>query len=228
MRLFLIRHGQTTSNVGHYLDTAEPGADLTDLGRQQAAALPELLASSGIEQIYASNLVRTQQTAAPLAGALGLEVNVRPGLREITAGGFEMANDHASIQEYLSIAFGWCDGALSVPMTGTTEDGEMVLGRFDEVVAEAADSGAEAAALITHGAMIRVWAAARSSNLSAAFVAENSISNTGVVIVEGTPGNFRVENWQEQALGGLGLEDPASDGPAADEQEEVGAGEQTR
>jgi len=39
MRLILIRHGQTVSNVGGLLDTAHPGADLTPLGRQQAGSL---------------------------------------------------------------------------------------------------------------------------------------------------------------------------------------------
>ena len=37
-RLFLVRHGQTTSNEIHALDTALPGASLTTLGREQAGA----------------------------------------------------------------------------------------------------------------------------------------------------------------------------------------------
>ncbi|MCV9993183.1 histidine phosphatase family protein [Paeniglutamicibacter sp. ZC-3] len=113
MRLILIRHGQTTSNVGHHLDTGEPGASLTDLGREQARALPAALAATTIEAIYASTLLRTQQTAAPLAAALGLEVGIRAGLREIPAGTLEMANDEASIEAYLSVAFGWADGPLT-------------------------------------------------------------------------------------------------------------------
>ena len=39
MRLYLARHAQTLSNVGHALDTAYPGAALTDLGQEQAARL---------------------------------------------------------------------------------------------------------------------------------------------------------------------------------------------
>lgn len=216
MRLFLIRHGQTSSNVGHHLDTEEPGAGLTNLGRQQAEALPDLLDGAGIGSVYASTLLRTQHTAAPLAARLGCDVTVRDGLREIPAGAFEMSNDQPSIREYLSIALGWADGALETPMPGVGESGAMVLDRFDEVVAEVVASGVDTAALITHGAMIRVWAAARCSNLWAGFSAENSVSNTGVVIVEGTPGRWRAAHWQEQALGGLELEDTATDGPAAD------------
>ena len=44
MRLLLIRHGQTPSNLKFLLDTAVPGAALTELGERQAAALPEALA----------------------------------------------------------------------------------------------------------------------------------------------------------------------------------------
>src|SRR5665647_1038410 len=74
MRLILVRHGQTSSNISRALDTAEPGPDLTDLGRAQAAALSRVLDGAPIGAIYASTLVRTQQTAAPLAAAHGLDV----------------------------------------------------------------------------------------------------------------------------------------------------------
>jgi len=39
VRLLLIRHGQTSSNVRRLLDTAVPGADLTDEGLAQAGRL---------------------------------------------------------------------------------------------------------------------------------------------------------------------------------------------
>ncbi|WP_449373586.1 histidine phosphatase family protein [Arthrobacter psychrolactophilus] len=201
MRLILIRHGQTSSNIGHHLDTREPGANLTDLGHEQAQALPAVLEGTTIEAIYASTLLRTQQTAAPLAAALGLEVNVRAGLREISAGTLEMANDDASIEAYLSVALGWAEGSENALIPGTGEDGSAVLGRFDDVVAEVVASGVASAVLVTHGAMIRACTGARCKNLQKGFTALNSVSNTGVVVVEGTPGSWRVVRWQEQALG---------------------------
>ena len=42
MRLVLIRHGRTTSNQDFRLDTAEPGADLDELGKEQAEQLVDL------------------------------------------------------------------------------------------------------------------------------------------------------------------------------------------
>jgi broad specificity phosphatase PhoE len=216
MRLLLIRHGQTSSNVGHHLDTAEPGPGLTELGHQQAAALPETLRAEGIEVVYASSLVRTQQTAAPLAASLGLDVQVRRGLREVYAGALEMANDPRSVQTYLSTAIGWADGALHRRMPGADEDGAEVLGRFDEVVEEVAVAGAGVAALVSHGAIIRAWTAARAGNVTPDFAARNVVSNTGVVILTGMPGRWQVEYWQELALGGPALEDAATDGAAAE------------
>ena len=40
MRLILIRHGETPSNVRGSLDTSLPGPGLTDLGQEQAEAIP--------------------------------------------------------------------------------------------------------------------------------------------------------------------------------------------
>ncbi|MCM1975585.1 histidine phosphatase family protein, partial [Streptomyces sp. G1] len=37
MRLLLVRHGQTPTNVDYLLDTAVPGPGLTELGLAQAA-----------------------------------------------------------------------------------------------------------------------------------------------------------------------------------------------
>ena len=81
MRLFLVRHGQTASNVARLLDTAFPGADLDEIGRAQAASLVPRIGERGIEAIYASDLVRTQQTAADIAAHLGHEVRVLGGLK---------------------------------------------------------------------------------------------------------------------------------------------------
>ncbi|MGM7669422.1 histidine phosphatase family protein [Microbacterium sp. A93] len=216
MRLLLVRHGQIPSNITYHLDTDEPGPGLTGLGREQALALPETLGGEGIEAIYASTLLRTQQTAAPLARALGLEVQIRRDLREIPAGSLEMANDETSIQTYLSVVLGWAADAPQRVVPGTTQDGYSVLRAFDEVVEEIAGTGVGVAAIISHGSMIRVWAASRAENITPDFAAQHPLSNTGAVLMTGEPGRWRAERWQEHALGGPELTDEQADGPAAD------------
>ncbi len=217
MRLILVRHGQTPSNVDHLLDTEEPGADLTDLGRVQAAALPEALGGEPIEAVYASILVRTQQTAAPLAAALGLEVQIRAGLREISAGRLEMLGDDTSVQRYLDTVFAWSDGDLDLRLAGG-ENGDEVYARFDAVVAEIVASGVGTAVAVSHGAVIRSWTAARAENVTTEHAALHGLSNTGAVVLDGGPGPgaWRVLTWEGRALGGPEVDDAQSDGPAAD------------
>ncbi|WVT79909.1 histidine phosphatase family protein [Pengzhenrongella phosphoraccumulans] len=118
MRLILVRHGQSPSNVLHLLDTAEPGPGLTDLGAHQAVVLAAALARERIGAVYASSLLRAQQTAAPVAAALGLDVQVRAGIREVAAGELEMRGDVASVERYLRTVFAWPAGDLDRRMPG--------------------------------------------------------------------------------------------------------------
>jgi phosphohistidine phosphatase SixA len=52
--------------------------DLTEAGRARADALAQMLQDAGITAIYATEFNRTQQTAAPLAKILRLDVTLVP------------------------------------------------------------------------------------------------------------------------------------------------------
>lgn len=52
--------------------------DLSEAGRARAEALAKTLTDANITAIYATEFKRTQQTAAPLAKALGITVTVLP------------------------------------------------------------------------------------------------------------------------------------------------------
>jgi broad specificity phosphatase PhoE len=83
--MILLRHGQSEFNL-HYTETKrDPGiADpkLTALGHAQAEAAAEALKSEKITRIIASPYTRTLQSAAPLARALSLPVQIEPLVRE--------------------------------------------------------------------------------------------------------------------------------------------------
>jgi len=215
MRLLLIRHGQTPSNVRGLLDTAVPGPGLTRLGREQARALPDALADEPIEALLASTALRTQLTAAPLAGATKLDIDVRDGLREISAGALELQADPQAHRTYMSVVFGWTAGDLGLRMPGGP-DGHETFGRFDSVVAELAASGLQTAAIVSHGAMIRSWAGARAANLGSDYVARTILGNTGVVVLEGGAGGWEALSWMGEAVGGRALQGSLADGPAGD------------
>jgi len=216
MRLILIRHGQTPSNVADVLDTAEPGAGLTELGRRQAAAVPRSLAGEEIDVVYASTLVRTQQTAEPLLTERDAEFRIHPGLREISAGHLEMRGDEEAIRAYLSAIFGWAkDPHLRVP---GGESGHEVWQRYDEAITEAEADGARTAVMFTHGAIMRSWSAARVANISAEHATQNPITNTGAIVLEGSVDEgWWAHTWEDLAIGGDRVTAPSTDGPAGHE-----------
>ena len=90
--LFLVRHGESEPAVP---DRPFPLVDghgdpaLAPEGHEQAAAVGRRLALEKIDAIYSTGLRRTEQTAEPLATALGLEPQVAPGLREVRLGEWE-------------------------------------------------------------------------------------------------------------------------------------------
>jgi probable phosphoglycerate mutase len=223
----MVRHGQTPSNVLHRLDTAAPGPGLTALGERQAEALPGVLAGERPDAVWTSTLVRTQLTAAPLARALGLPVQVRDGLREVEAGDLEMRDDEDAQRLYLSTVFAWAAGDTALAMPGGPT-GEEVLGRLDGVVAEAAealgaraaDGGPGTAVLVSHGAAVRLWVAARASNVDVPFAEAHALANTGVVVVVGNAADgWTVESWAGSPVTGLGGSEPepgSESGPAAE------------
>ena len=73
--VLLVRHGLTES-TGSVLYGRTPGNDLSAAGRAQAEAVAERIAALGdrVRFVVSSNIERTEQTAAPIASALGLEV----------------------------------------------------------------------------------------------------------------------------------------------------------
>jgi len=198
VRLLLVRHGQTSSNVERLLDTAVPGADLTDEGCEQAEQLVGKLEQQPLDAIYVSDLVRTQQTAAPLAKARGLEPVIRPGLREIQAGDYEMAPDDESWAAYLEVLYRWAAGEPEARISGG-ENGIDITTRYDAVVAEIAAEH-EHAAVISHGAVIRAWTGARATNVDSAFVADTRLGNTAVIVLDGDPlSGWTVQTWADTA-----------------------------
>lgn len=198
MRLLLIRHGQTSANVAQLLDTAVPGADLTPEGQAQAERLVGKLELQQIDGLYVSDLVRTHQTAAPLAAARGLHPAIRPGLREIQAGDYEMAPDQQSWDAYLAVLYRWADGDVEARIPGG-ESGIDVTSRYDAVVAEIAERH-EHAAVISHGAVIRAWTGARAKNIDHAFVADARLGNTAIIVLDGDPDDgWVVQTWADTA-----------------------------
>lgn len=83
--IYLVRHGETLANRQGILQ-GWSNNPLDDTGEKQASALVTRASRVPLSAIYTSDLIRTQQTAAPLAEARGITPVVLPGLREVSFG----------------------------------------------------------------------------------------------------------------------------------------------
>ena len=101
MDLWLIRHGESTWNALGLAQGHRDEARLTRHGEQQAWAVAARLRRRPIAALYASDLRRARQTAAPLAIVLGLPVTFDDRLRERCLGVLE-GTDAAAIHPTVS------------------------------------------------------------------------------------------------------------------------------
>jgi 2,3-bisphosphoglycerate-dependent phosphoglycerate mutase len=82
--VLLIRHGRSADVVPGSPESADPPLHLE--GVRQADRLALRLASKTIHAVHSSHLARARQTAAPLAAARGMQVQVHPDLEEVRLG----------------------------------------------------------------------------------------------------------------------------------------------
>ncbi|ASK65916.1 fructose 1,6-bisphosphatase [Brachybacterium avium] len=203
MRLLLIRHGQTPSNVDGILDAAYPGPGLTALGRAQAAAVPEALRREDIAAVHVSRLLRTHETAAPLAAARGISPQLTAGLEEISAGQLEQRRDAEAVAAYQDNHSRWSAGEFTDGVPGG-ESGDQFWARYTGALRHIAALHAQDAtvAVVSHGAAIRVFAAVV-AGLGAASLEDRPLFNTGMVTLTGHPEEgWQLEDWVSMPIGG--------------------------
>src|SRR5512139_956070 len=87
--LLLSRHGENDFSKRCVLAGRLRGVHLNDKGRQQAQDLAKSLSGFPIRAIYSSPLERAMETGAPLASALGLNLQRASGLIESDVGAWE-------------------------------------------------------------------------------------------------------------------------------------------
>ncbi|MCT2590167.1 bifunctional RNase H/acid phosphatase [Streptomyces sp. N2-109] len=89
--LVLLRHGETVfTPEKRFSGSGGTDPELSEVGRRQAESAASALAARGTVQVVVSSpLRRCQETAAAVAGRLGLEVRTEDGLRETHFGAWE-------------------------------------------------------------------------------------------------------------------------------------------
>ncbi|MFD5225393.1 histidine phosphatase family protein [Microbacterium sp. NPDC058342] len=150
--LTLVRHGQTDWNLAHRIQ-GSTDIPLNETGRADALAAAEALLDGEHHAIYASPLVRAQETARIISGRLGLtEPLITRGLREREFGDAE----GSSVADYLATYGDW---HAAVPGAESLEQvRDRALDSLHRIVRESrrrAAPAAESIIVVSHGGVLR-------------------------------------------------------------------------
>jgi broad specificity phosphatase PhoE len=150
--IYLARHGESDWNAANRFQ-GHSDRPLTDLGREQAQALGELVAAENVEAVYSSPLKRALETARIVAVRSGLEVVEDEDLREVDTGSWSGLS-RAEVQERFPEGFDrWTSGGAG------WEDGESYEEMAERVLAAvnriAAAHPGGSVLIVSHGGPIR-------------------------------------------------------------------------
>ncbi|WIM89645.1 phosphoglycerate mutase family protein [Candidatus Mycobacterium wuenschmannii] len=192
-----VRHGQSFDNLNNIIGTVAPGPTLTPEGYAEANAIAATLQQeygSSIAGIYDSGLLRTEETAAPLAALLNMPVQDLSGLNEISAGILEgsQQNDLTGLL-YLAAPLAWTLGFYSVPELGSSDYNGMAFeSYFGDAVQTMYDgtiSGGTGNTDIafSSAAAIMTWTMMNVDNPDPLLMLEDPLTNTSQVVIQGNP-----------------------------------------
>jgi broad specificity phosphatase PhoE len=184
--LTFIRHAESEANAAEVASTTVPGPPLTPVGQEQAATLADRLSGEGFDGIYASQMVRTQQSAAPLSKALGEQVTVLPGLNEIPAGWFEGIPVADTSGTFLLGPQAWLRGDRRFGIPGS-EDGDEFNGAFTNAVQKIYESGDDKPIAFSSGLAVMMWTLMNARNGKQNLLTDHPLPNTGRVVLTGNP-----------------------------------------
>lgn len=163
--VYLARHAESDWNVENRFQ-GHSDRPLTDVGREQAAALADALSDISLDAVYSSPLRRALETAEIVAAAKGLEPVQVADLREVDVGGWAGLS-RADVESRFPEAFrrwlgggeGWEGG----------ETYEQMAARVLDAVGRLAESHPNGSILVvSHGGPIRaVHAAAACMDVNA-------------------------------------------------------------
>ena len=141
--------------------------------------------------MYASRAIRAQQTAAPIAVAHDLPVTVVDGVHEVFCGDLEGRSDLAAREQFDLTYAAWWQGDLDAHLPGG-ESAHELRDRFVPVLERLTDGATGTVVLVSHGAAIRLAAAALLGDTAETSVRAQRRRGRAR---SGTPSGWVLEHW---------------------------------
>ena len=153
IRVVLWRHGQTDWNVENRFQ-GHSDIPLIKVGHYQASEAAKVLAALRPDRIISSDLIRAQETAAPLAGLTDIKVEINPNLRETDGGLWEGKLASENRATHGELFANWYEGG-DEPAGVTGERRSDVAKRAVAVIEKETTNFSGTIVFVTHGGTVR-------------------------------------------------------------------------
>ncbi|CAN5245756.1 histidine phosphatase family protein [soil metagenome] len=155
-RLFIIRHGETDFNKKDMMQGRGIDAPLNKTGKKQSHQLTKALKNESADQVIASSMMRSIQTAQILAISKSLPIQSYDELDEMNFGKLEGRKSSDIKDELDRIHNEWAAGNVSLPIPGgesPLEVFERANGKLQELML---GPGSKTLFIVLHGRLIRI------------------------------------------------------------------------
>jgi probable phosphoglycerate mutase len=153
IRVVLWRHGQTDWNVENRFQ-GHSDIPLNKVGHYQASEAAKVLAALRPDRIISSDLIRAQETAAPLASLTDIKIEINPNLRETDGGLWEGKLASENRATHGELFANWYEGG-DEPAGVTGERRSDVAKRAVAVIEKETTNFSGTIVFVTHGGTVR-------------------------------------------------------------------------
>jgi len=156
IRLFIIRHGETDFNKKNMMQGRGIDAPLNATGKKQSGQIAGVLKDENADQVVASSLIRSIQTAQVLAIQHSLPIQSYDELDEMNFGDLEGKKSAEIEGELNRIHQEWANGNVTLPMPGGESPLEVFERADGRIHGLLHNSPTNTIFLVLHGRLIRI------------------------------------------------------------------------
>jgi broad specificity phosphatase PhoE len=198
MKLYFVRHGESTANVLKEFSNSGIKHPLTEHGIAQAHELEKRLHGTAIDQIYSSPVLRAAQTAQILAENLGAPLQITEALREWDVGIYEGTTDPQGWELHRQVQEDWFfQGNYDSKMPGGESFNE-IQKRFVPFIEKITHDGQkkdQKIVLVAHGGLYIAMLPVIFKNIDFEFAYQHQFPNTAYSLAEARADGLFCLEW---------------------------------
>ena len=198
MKLYFVRHGESTANLLMEFSNSGFKHPLTEKGIEQARTLAHGLSGMRFERIFSSPVMRAVQTARILAESLQSPLEISEALREWSVGIYEGTTDPAGWDLHRQVQEDWFHHQKFDSKMPGGENFHEIRARFVPLIDKLVQQGKgtdQNYLLVAHGGLYLAMLPVIFKNIPVEFAIQYNIPHTTCSIAETRPDGLYCISW---------------------------------